>query len=62
MDVSPRDTASPRAREGVALTGDFEGVVTLGAAFDTEPVYKTFRLHSPERFVIDIAHPVGCRG
>ncbi|MFF0275448.1 MULTISPECIES: AMIN-like domain-containing (lipo)protein [unclassified Streptomyces] len=50
------------ALKGVALTGDFEGVVTLGAAFDTEPVYKTFRLHSPERFVIDVAHPVGCRG
>ncbi|WP_369149605.1 hypothetical protein [Streptomyces sp. R44] len=51
------------ALKGVALTGDFEGVVTIGAAFDTKPVYKTFRLHSPERFVVDIAHPmVGCRG
>ncbi|WP_282694567.1 hypothetical protein [Streptomyces sp. CC208A] len=48
--------------KGVALTGDFEGVITIGAAFDTKPAYKTFRLHSPERFVIDIAHPmVGCR-
>lgn len=49
------------ALKGVALTGDFEGVVTIGAAFDTKPVYKTFRLHSPERLVVDIAHPVGCR-
>ncbi|MET9623838.1 hypothetical protein ABZZ37_24180 [Streptomyces sp. NPDC006464] len=49
------------ALKGVALTGDFEGVVTLGAAFDTKPHYKTFTLHSPERLVVDIAHPVGCR-
>ncbi|WP_329286411.1 AMIN-like domain-containing (lipo)protein [Streptomyces sp. NBC_00691] len=49
------------ALKGVALTGDFEGVVTIGAAFDTTPVYTSFRLHSPERFVVDIAHPVGCR-
>ncbi|MFB8407636.1 hypothetical protein [Streptomyces sp. NPDC055912] len=49
------------ALKGVALTGDFEGVVTIGAAFDTSPVYKTYRLHAPERFVVDIAHPGGCR-
>ncbi|MFE9739961.1 hypothetical protein [Streptomyces sp. NPDC006477] len=47
--------------KGVALTGDFEDVVTIGAAFDTKPVHKAFRLHGPERFVVDIAHPVGCR-
>ncbi|MFE5908599.1 hypothetical protein ACFQ6B_05855 [Streptomyces wedmorensis] len=47
--------------KGVALTGDFEGVVSIGAAFDSKPAYKTSTLHSPERFVIDIAHPVGCR-
>lgn len=46
------------ALKGVALTGDFEGVVTIGAAFHTKPVYKSFVLHSPERFVLDIAHPV----
>ncbi|MEU8618954.1 hypothetical protein [Streptomyces sp. NPDC048623] len=45
------------ALKGVALTGDFEGVVTIGAAFHTKPVYKTFVLHSPERFVLDVAHP-----
>ncbi len=49
------------ALKGVALTGDFEGVVTVGAAFDAKPVHKTFRLHAPERLVVDIAHPVGCR-
>ncbi len=47
--------------KGLALTGDFEGVVTIGAAFDTKPAFKTFTLHSPERLVVDVAHPVGCR-
>ncbi|MFF3755801.1 hypothetical protein [Streptomyces sp. NPDC002185] len=50
------------ALRGVALTGDFEGVVTVGASFDTKPAFKTLRLHAPERFVVDIAHPVGRRG
>ncbi|GAA3507207.1 AMIN-like domain-containing (lipo)protein [Streptomyces showdoensis] len=45
------------ALKGVALTGDFEGVVTIGAAFDTKPAYTSFTLHSPERFVLDVAHP-----
>ncbi|MCX4821385.1 hypothetical protein OG883_16025 [Streptomyces sp. NBC_01142] len=45
------------ALKGVALTGDFEGVVTFGAAFHSKPVYKTFTLHSPERFVLDVKHP-----
>lgn len=49
------------ALKGVALTGDFEGMVSIGAAFDTKPAFKTFLLHSPERVVVDIAHPVGCR-
>lgn len=48
--------------KGVALTGDFEGVVTIGAAFDSKPVYKSFTLHSPERFVLDIAHHPGVCG
>jgi hypothetical protein len=42
--------------KGLALTGDFEGVVTLGAAFNTKPTYTTRVLHSPERFVLDIRH------
>ncbi|MEU1123372.1 hypothetical protein ABZ371_07265 [Streptomyces sp. NPDC005899] len=50
------------ALKGVALTGDFEGAVTLGAAFGTEPDYRTHRLHSPERFVIDVRHAPACGG
>ncbi|MET8505180.1 hypothetical protein ABZV60_11060 [Streptomyces sp. NPDC004787] len=51
------------ALNGVALTGDFEGVVTVGAAFSAKPFYKTFTLHSPERFVLDVARPAPvCRG
>ncbi|MFF8844157.1 hypothetical protein ACF08N_15790 [Streptomyces sp. NPDC015127] len=47
--------------KGLALTGDFEGVVTFGAAFNTKPAYTTRVLHSPERFVIDIRHtPPAC--
>ncbi|MEU8436339.1 hypothetical protein AB0F18_26235 [Streptomyces sp. NPDC029216] len=46
--------------KGLALTGDFEGYVTFGAAFDTPPVYSTSVLHSPERFVVDVAHPNTC--
>ncbi|WP_446591899.1 AMIN-like domain-containing (lipo)protein [Streptomyces sp. LARHCF249] len=42
--------------KGLALTGDFEGYVTFGAAFDTLPYYRAYALHSPERFVVDIAH------
>ncbi|MFJ3306289.1 hypothetical protein ACIPSA_24860 [Streptomyces sp. NPDC086549] len=46
--------------KGLALTGDFEGVVTFGTAFSTKPVYKTFKLHSPERFVLDVRHANHC--
>ncbi|MFI1280592.1 hypothetical protein ACH4U5_07450 [Streptomyces sp. NPDC020858] len=42
--------------KGMALTGDYEGYVTFGAAFDTLPYYRAYTLHSPERFVLDIAH------
>ncbi|MEU4727251.1 hypothetical protein [Streptomyces sp. NPDC023588] len=42
--------------KGIALTGDYEGYVTFGAAFDTLPYYRAFSLHSPERLVVDIAH------
>ncbi|MET9568410.1 hypothetical protein ACFYNW_16100 [Streptomyces virginiae] len=41
---------------GLAMTGDYEGYVTFGAAFDTVPYYRAYSLHSPERFVVDIAH------
>lgn len=46
--------------KGIALTGDYEGYVTFGAAFDTKPAYSSFKLHSPERFVLDVAHPNVC--
>lgn len=46
--------------KGLALTGDYEGHVTFGAAFDTKPAFTSFTLHGPERFVLDIAHPNVC--
>ncbi|MFI1466663.1 hypothetical protein [Streptomyces wuyuanensis] len=47
--------------KGLAMTGDFEGYVTFGAAFDSKPLHKTTRLHSPERLVIDVRRaPAGC--
>jgi hypothetical protein len=46
--------------KGFALTGDFEGVVHFGAAFNSRPDYTTKRLHHPERFVLDIAHRNTC--
>ncbi|UQX03098.1 hypothetical protein [Streptomyces sp. RerS4] len=46
--------------KGLALTGDFEGYVTIGAAFDTRPAYGVTVLHAPERIVVDISHPNTC--
>ncbi|MEU3915971.1 hypothetical protein [Streptomyces sp. NPDC029721] len=46
--------------KGIALTGDYEGYVTFGAAFDTKPAYSTSVLHAPERLVVDVAHPNTC--
>ncbi|MDD9379036.1 hypothetical protein M8Z33_20705 [Streptomyces sp. ZAF1911] len=46
--------------KGIALTGDYEGYVTFGTAFDTKPAYTSSTLHAPERFVLDIAHPNVC--
>ncbi|MEU7063148.1 hypothetical protein [Streptomyces sp. NPDC046161] len=46
--------------KGIAKTGDFEGYVTFGAAFDTPPASNTSVLHSPERFVLDFPHPATC--
>lgn len=46
--------------KGLALTGDYEGYVTFGAAFDTQPAFTTSVLHSPERYVVDVAHPNTC--
>ncbi|MPZ97465.1 MAG: hypothetical protein GEU96_21750 [Propionibacteriales bacterium] len=41
---------------GVALTGDFEGVVSFGLATDRRAPFRVFRLSQPNRLVIDIAH------
>ncbi|MFJ6794235.1 hypothetical protein [Streptomyces sp. NPDC091268] len=46
--------------KGIALTGDHEGYVTFGAAFDTPPASTTFVLHAPERLVVDFPHPATC--
>ncbi|MFC3351237.1 hypothetical protein ACFOOM_28185 [Streptomyces echinoruber] len=46
---------------GLALTGDFEGVVTFGLAFRHNPHYTVHTLHSPERFVLDVRHADVCR-
>ncbi|WP_328664102.1 AMIN-like domain-containing (lipo)protein [Streptomyces sp. NBC_00328] len=46
--------------KGLALTGDFEGVVSFGTAFQTKPAYKVFKLHSPERVVLDFNHTNRC--
>ncbi|MER5929968.1 hypothetical protein [Streptomyces sp. NPDC002054] len=46
--------------KGIAMTGDYEGYVTFGAAFNTRPEYKTFKLHGPERFVLDVKHANVC--
>ncbi|MBT2477325.1 hypothetical protein [Streptomyces sp. ISL-94] len=46
--------------KGLALTGDFEGYVTFGAAFDSKPAFSTHKLQHPERFVLDIAHRNVC--
>ncbi|MFJ4778373.1 hypothetical protein [Streptomyces sp. NPDC088762] len=49
----------PRLK-GLALTGDFEGYVTFGAAFGSKPAFSTHKLHHPERFVLDVAHRNVC--
>ncbi|MFB7244125.1 hypothetical protein CW362_08430 [Streptomyces populi] len=46
--------------KGLALTGDFEGVVTFGTAFRTKPTWKVTKLHSPERVVVDFSHVNRC--
>ncbi|MEV8530878.1 hypothetical protein [Streptomyces sp. NPDC051211] len=46
--------------KGIAMTGDYEGYVTFGAAFNTRPEYKAFKLHGPERFVLDVKHANVC--
>ncbi|MET9962361.1 hypothetical protein ABZ128_25430 [Streptomyces sp. NPDC006326] len=46
--------------QGLAMTGDFEGYVTFGAGFRGKPAFRSFTLHAPERFVLDVAHRNTC--
>ena len=43
--------------KAVALTGDFEGYVTFAFGLDPQhSPYRIFRLHDPQRLVIDFKH------
>lgn len=45
------------ALKAVAMTGDFEGVVTFAFGLDPQhTAYRIFRLHDPQRLVIDFKH------
>lgn len=41
---------------GVALTGDFEGVVSLGLSLRDRADFRVTVLHAPNRIVIDLKH------
>ncbi len=41
---------------GVALTGDFEGVVSFGFTTDRKAPYRIFTLRHPDRVVVDFHH------
>ncbi|MFF3561691.1 hypothetical protein ACFYXS_16770 [Streptomyces sp. NPDC002574] len=60
--TGPRLTAVRLPKlKGLALTGDFEGVVTFGTSFTSKPSWTAKRLHGPERFVVDFGHTDTCR-
>jgi hypothetical protein len=42
--------------KGVALTGDFEGVVSVGLALDRRAGFRVLTLSNPTRIVVDVAH------
>jgi len=42
--------------KGVAMTGDYEAVVSFGLALDHKAGFRVFTLTSPSRLVVDIAH------
>jgi hypothetical protein len=42
--------------KALALTGDFEGTVGFGFALTHRAQYRVFRLHDPQRLVIDFRH------
>ena len=42
--------------KALAFTGDFEGYVSFGFALTHRAEYRVFRLHDPQRLVIDFKH------
>ena len=50
--------ARPRLEtlRAVAFTGDFEGYVSFGFALTHRAPYRIFKLHDPQRLVIDFRH------
>jgi hypothetical protein len=42
--------------KGVAMTGDFEAVVSFGLALDHKAGFRAFALTNPSRLVVDVAH------
>jgi hypothetical protein len=44
------------ALRGVALTGDFEGVVSLGLSLRHRTDFRVTVLHAPNRIVVDVKH------
>jgi len=42
--------------KALAFTGDFEGHVSFGFALTHRAEYRVFRLHDPQRLVIDFRH------
>lgn len=43
--------------KALAFTGDFEGYVSFGFALTHRAPYRVFKLHDPQRLVIDFQHP-----
>jgi hypothetical protein len=50
-----RTPLCPNLRQ-VKLAGDFEGVVTFGLGLRRKTGFRVFRLTSPSRVVVDVAH------
>ncbi len=46
------------ALKAVAFTGDFEGYVSFAFGLSYHAPYKIYRLHDPQRIVIEFKHPL----
>jgi hypothetical protein len=53
--VHPTPHACANLKE-VKVVGDFEGIVSLGAGLAQKKGFRGWRLYSPSRLVVDIAH------